>query len=128
MTRDVRTVGRNEKIAVAHEVMRTGRFRHIVVVDDEGVLAGVVSQRDIVFSALSWQLGQGSNAHQIALESVAAKELMQTQLVTIDPEASIAEAASRMKEHKIGCLPVVAGSDLVGIITEGDFLSLLAPA
>ena len=126
MTRDVHTVERNEKIAVAEELMRAGRFRHIVVVDDEGLLAGVVSQRDIVFSALSWQLGQGSNAHRRALESVLAKELMQTQVVTIAPNEPISLAAQRMTEHKVGCLPVVDGADLVGIVTEGDFLSLLA--
>jgi CBS domain-containing membrane protein len=126
MTRDVRTIGRNEKVAIADELMRAGHFRHIVVVDEDESLAGVVSQRDIVFSVLGWQLGQGSNAHRRALESVLAKELMQTQIVTIAPEAPIGQAAQLMTKHKVGCLPVMDGSDLVGIITEGDFLSLVA--
>jgi CBS domain-containing membrane protein len=127
MTREVHTVGRNDSLAVADGLMRAGRFRHTVVLDEEGGLAGVLSQRDFVFSALSWQLGQGRTAHDKALESAVAKDLMQTQAITISPDAPLEEAARRMDEHKVGCLPVMDGPTLVGIITEGDFLALLAP-
>jgi len=127
MTREVRTVRRNDSLTVAEELMRAGHFRHVLVLDEDGSLAGVLSRRDFVFSALSWQLGQGSKAHATALQTVVAKDLMQTQIVTVSPEASIAEAAGRMNEHKVGCLPVMDGPNLVGIITEGDFLALLAP-
>ena len=126
MTRDVQTVGRNDKLAVAEGLMRAGHFRHTLVLDEDGALAGVLSQRDFVFSALSWQLGQGRKARDQALERVVAKELMQTQVLTIAPDAPLAEAARLMAEHKVGCLPVMEGPQLVGIITEGDFLALLA--
>jgi CBS domain-containing membrane protein len=125
MTRKVRTVGRNDALAVAEGLMRAGHFRHTVVLDEDGSLAGVLSQRDFVFSALSWHLGQGSKARDQAIEHVVAKELMQTQVVTIAPDAPLAEAARLMTEHKVGCLPVMEGPQLVGIITEGDFLALL---
>ena len=44
----------------------------------------------------------------------------------VEPEEPLAAAAARMREEKVGCLPVLAGRELVGILTEGDFLSLLA--
>jgi CBS domain-containing protein len=52
------------------------------------------------------------------------KEIMIEKPVTVTPETSIKEAMSKMHTHKIGCLPVVKGKDLVGIITEMDFLRI----
>ena len=125
MTSEVKTVGPNDRLAVADELMKQGRFRHVVVVED-GRVSGVVSRRDIFHGALAWWLGQGRKAHDTLLASSPAKEVMATNVVTIDPGASLAEAAALLREHQIGCLPVVAGDELVGILTEGDFLALLA--
>ena len=44
--------------------------------------------------------------------------------ITIHPEASIMEAMNIMTEHKIGCLPVVKNSRLVGIITENNYMDI----
>ena len=126
MTRGVRTVGPNDKLVIADELMRLGRFRHAAVLDQDGRLAGVLSQRDIFFSALAWSLGQGEAAHRKALEAVAVKEVMRSEPITVAPDAPIAEAARRLREHQIGCLPVLDNQRLVGILTEGDFLALLA--
>jgi CBS domain-containing protein len=125
MTRDVHTLGPNDRLALAEELMKQGRFRHVVVVDD-GRVVGVVSQRDIFHGALAWSLGQGRRAHETLLASSAVKDVMASNVVTVDPQAVLAEAAALLRDHKIGCLPVVAGDELVGILTEGDFLALLA--
>ena len=125
MSTNVRIVDPNERIAVADELMKQGRFRHVVVVDD-GDLVGVLSQRDIFYGALAWSLGHGRRAHEETLASVPVKQVMNTNVRTVLPEDSLAEAAARMREHKVGCLPVLAGRKIVGILTEGDFLSLLA--
>jgi CBS domain-containing protein len=125
MTRDVRTVGPNDRLSVADELMKQGRFRHVVVVAD-GRVVGVVSRRDIFHGALAWSLGQGRKAHETLLASSPAKDVMASGIVTVDPGASLAEAAALLQKHKIGCLPVVAGDELVGILTEGDFLARLA--
>jgi CBS domain-containing protein len=44
--------------------------------------------------------------------------------VTVAPETSILDAMNKMREHRIGCLPVVKNKELVGIITEMDFLRI----
>jgi CBS domain-containing protein len=126
MTRDVRTLGPNDKLVVADELMRLGRFRHAVVLDDGARLAGVLSQRDIFFSALAWSLGQGEAAHRKALEAVRVKDVMHSDVVTVTPDTPVPEAARLLSEHQIGCLPVIEEDALVGILTEGDFLTLLA--
>jgi CBS domain-containing membrane protein len=50
--------------------------------------------------------------------------LMETNVVTIGPDAPASKAARLLGTHKIGCLPVVAAGKLVGIVTEADFVSL----
>ncbi len=127
MTREVRTLQPNDKLSIADELMKVGKFRHVVVVDgdDSGEVVGVVSHRDIFYGALAWSLGQGTAAHQRALESLPVKNVMQDEVATVAPEASLSSAARMMLERRIGCLPVVENERLVGILTEGDFLSML---
>ena len=60
------------------------------------------------------------------LDTLAVKEVMAMDLVTIAPDATLQEAAQIMIERKIGCLPVVENEKLVGILTEGDFVALVA--
>lgn len=124
MTKDVATLGRNDKLAVADDVMRLGRIRHMPVIDEDGALAGIVSQRDLFHSGLLRALGYGTHAKDQALGLLALKEAMKTDVVTVTPDAPLAEAAKIMLERKIGCVVVVEGTKLVGILTESDFVKL----
>lgn len=125
MTRDVRTVNRNDRLSVADELMKLGRFRHVIVLDEAGEVAGVVTSRDIFHGALAWSLGHGKTAHDKSLASYPVKQVMTGNVSTIAPDADLREAAALMWEKKIGCIPVVEGKMLVGIVTEGDFLAIL---
>ena len=124
MTKDVATLDRNEKLAVAEDVMRLGRIRHLPIVDDDGALAGIVSQRDLFHSGLLRALGYGTHAKDRALELLVLKEAMKTEVVTVTPSAPLVEAAKIMLERKIGCVVVTEGKKIVGILTESDFVKL----
>ena len=124
MNTDLFTLGRNDKLSIADELMKQKRIRHIPVLDEDGKLCGVVSQRDLFRGALLRALGYGSRLEHQLLETMPVKEAMSTVLHSIGPEATISEAATKMLEHKIGCLPVVADDALVGILTEADFVRL----
>ena len=124
MTKDVVTLERNEKLTVADDVMRLGRIRHLPVIDEDGALAGIVSQRDLFHSGLLRALGYGSHAKDQAMELLVLKEAMKTEVVTISPAAPLTEAAKTMLERKIGCVVVVEGKKIVGILTESDFVKL----
>jgi len=128
MTRDVKTVHRNDSLARADELMKRGAFRHVVVLDEENTVVGVISHRDIFFGALAWSMGQGKGGHERALEAYVIKEVMRPTVQTVESTTQLSEAAAAMIAGKIGCLPVVEGGRLVGILTEGDFLALLAVA
>jgi CBS domain-containing membrane protein len=127
MTTDPTTLKRNDKLTLADDIMRLGRVRHLPVVDGDGrVLVGIVSQRDLFRDALAQALGYGRHAQRRILDSLSVKEVMTSEVATISPEASLAEAARLLTDRKIGCLPVVDGGRLVGILTEGDFVALVA--
>jgi CBS domain-containing membrane protein len=126
MTTDVVTVGRNEKLLIADDVMRLGRIRHLPVVDDDGSLAGIVSQRDLFHNGLLRALGYGTHAQREALDMVVVKEAMKTEVETIGPDVPLVDAARRMLELKIGCLVVVDAGRIAGILTESDFVKLFA--
>src|SRR5689334_15043186 len=126
MTRDVVTLDRNDKLLVADDLMRLGRIRHLPVVDEEGRLAGIVSQRDLFHSGLIKALGYGSHAQRQALDMVVVKEAMRSEVVQTTPDTPLRDAARVMLERKIGCLVVLDGVQIAGILTESDFVKLAA--
>ena len=124
MTAEVTTLGRNESLLLAKDIMNLGRVRHFPVVDEDEVV-GVVSQRDLYKASLGSVMKYGEKAQRTFLDGIAVKEVMVDPL-TIPPDASVQEAARLMIENKIGCLPVLDGAQLVGIVTETDMLQLVA--
>lgn len=121
MTKDPATLGRNDTLDLADQIMNLGRIRHMIVVDGDDVV-GVISQRDLFHSALAAALGYGRKAQQSLMKTIAIKEIMNEPVITITPDTSVKEAARQMVDKKIGCLPVMEGQSLVGIVTETDIL------
>ena len=124
MTREVITLGCNDSLQLAKDILSLDRLRHFPVVDD-GVVVGVVSQRDLYKASLGSALQYGEKARQAFLQGIAVKEVMSTPPITITPHIPIQEAARLMMERKIGCLPVLDGPRLVGIVSETDMLKLI---
>ena len=125
MTTDVMTIGRNDELMISDDIMRMKRLRHLPVLE-EGRLVGMLTQRDLFHAALSTALNFGEKAQKEFLKTVVVKEVMTEEVLTIDPDADVKEAARLMIEHKIGCLPVVEDGTLVGLVTETDLLRVIA--
>jgi CBS domain-containing membrane protein len=125
MSRELHTLHRNDKLSLADDVMRMERVRHLPVLDEEsGALVGVLSQRDLFRGALARALGYGETAQRRLLDLLVVKEVMTNDPISVSPDTTLREAARTLVQHKIGCLPVVEGDQLVGILTEGDFAAL----
>ncbi len=123
MSAEVTTLGRNDTLLLAKDIMNLGRIRHFPVVEDDA-LVGVVSQRDLYRASLGTVMQYGEKAQRAFLESVAVKEIM-ADPIAVEPDATVGDAARLMLEHKIGCLPVLEDSRLVGIVTETDMLQVV---
>jgi CBS domain-containing protein len=124
MTREVVTLERNQTLIHADDVMRLGRIRHLPIIDSDGALVGIISQRDLFHSGLVRALGYGTHAQRKALDMVVIKEAMTSEVLTIAPGALLSLAASIMLERKVGCLVVLEGRAIAGILTESDFVKL----
>ena len=124
MSKEVTTLDVNDKLAIADDVMKLGRIRHMPVLDADQSIVGIVSQRDLFRGALARNLGYGEHAQQKLLGILYVKDVMTCEPATIDPDALLSDAAERLLDGKIGCLLVVEGEKLVGILTESDFVAL----
>ena len=114
MTRDLVTLAEDHDLALADNLLRLGRIRHLPVVREEA-LVGLVTHLDLVRAL--------ANRTRPAARSILARDIMVREVVTATPELSVGTAARRMLEHRIGCLPVVEGRGrLVGILTDADIL------
>src|SRR5262249_34058144 len=60
------------------------------------------------------------------LKTISVAEIMTTSVETVEPDTPLSDAAQIMMENKYGCLPVLDGMELVGILTESDFVRFVS--
>jgi acetoin utilization protein AcuB len=113
MASDVQTVSPDTAAADAWELMRRKGIHHLVVVADRSI-AGVLSDRDAGGRA-GGRLRAGSRV----------SDLMTAPVVTVDSRATVRRTANLMRGRSIGCVPIVDGRRLVGIVTVSDLLELI---
>ncbi len=120
MAKEVVTVGPETTAVEALALCRENGIRHLPVLEG-GRLVGMISDRDL--RSATPALGDPDRAK--SLQRIRVADEMAKEVVTIRPEDPIEEAAMEMYERKIGCLPVIDGEDLVGIVTSSDVLRAL---
>ena len=119
MTTDLTTVHEDEAVDLVANLMVWERVRYVPVEDAENRLVGLVSYRAML-KLLAAGLLESRSA------PVAVKEIMKRDPLTISPETSTLRAIQLMRQHKIGCLPVVKDEHLVGVLMERDFMDIAA--
>jgi acetoin utilization protein AcuB len=124
MTRQVVTIGPDESVSHAMRLMKDRGIKHLPVVDG-GRLTGVISDRDIKAYAPSKATSLDVYEINYLLAKATVKEAMGATLTTTTPEAPVEEAALVMLDGNIGCLPVLKGDALVGIISDRDIFRAL---
>jgi CBS domain-containing protein len=119
MSTDLFTVQPDDLIDLAASVMDWRHIRHVPVEDDNGALVGLITHRNLLHL-----VSTGRREQNMTL--VTVREIMVTNPLTVSPTTPTWEAITIMREQRIGCLPVVEGNQLVGIITSYDFLDASA--
>lgn len=121
MTENVLAVRPDDDLAAVSFLMSDHDVRHVPVVDDEKNLVGVVSQRDLLRNTLL-EGGEASRVvRETSLEGLKVRDVM-SDPEYVEEDTLLGDAAQIMLENKFGCLPVVRGDRLVGILTESDFV------
>jgi acetoin utilization protein AcuB len=125
MRREFITVSPEDSLREAHQLMQMARLRHLIVVRD-GVLAGVLSYRDVQEQALAELENHRGKDRMSLLGAITVGDAMAAPPYFVTPETPIADAAIRLHHLRVGCLPAVEvrpeGARLVGLITESDLL------
>ena len=121
MSTEVITIGRNDNLRMVDDIMAEKHIRHIPVLEDNQVV-GIVSQRDLFKASMSSTMGYGQKGQRAFLHTVWAKEIMSYPVLTVSPDTPVSEAAELIIEKGIGCLPVLDGDTLVGLVTKTDLL------
>ena len=121
MQKDVVSATPNMSLAQVQRLMHDKRIRHIPVVSGNR-LVGIVTDRDIREASPSpaTTLTRGEINYQ--MDTTSIEICMSRVVMTVHADDDLAQAARVLLEHKYGCVPVVAGTQLVGIITEIDCL------
>lgn len=117
MTTDLFTVKKDDVPDFCGDMMDWQKIRYIPVEDSKGTLVGLVSSRIL----LRYYLNRSRN---VLDDELRVEELMIKNPVVISPQATILEAMELMRKENIGCLPVVNKGNLVGILTESNFLAI----
>lgn len=124
MTKNIITVTPETTLSEALRIVHEKKIRHLPVVA-EGRLVGIVTDRDLKKVSASeattlsvWELNY-------LLDRVKIKDFMIRDVISVSPELPIDEAAELMIAHRIGSLPVVEDSKVVGILTETNMVETL---
>ena len=118
MTTALITAHPDTELSKIMQVLRDHNIRHMPVIDRQGILCGIISNRDMLVAHV--------NAKNVEGERLAT-HIMSRELVTVRPETCAGLAAREMYDSKLGSLPVVdENMRLVGLITEADFVEMFA--
>lgn len=127
MTADVKALHPADSAADVLELLHEHNIRHVPIVDRDGDLVGLVTHRDVLrytLSASQTDLPQSLRQELLAARTVEG--IMTKDVITVSPDDRLEEAAQLMLENKVGCVLVVEGQRLVGILTEADFVRFVA--
>lgn len=140
MTRDVVTVGPDTPVRDIAALMTAKRISGVPVVADDGRLAGILSETDLLHRAETgterqrkWWLGIFADADSLARDyakahGLRARDVMSAAVVTVDADAELRVVADVLDRRNLKRLPVLSDGKLVGIITQGDLVRALAGA
>ena len=124
MTKKIITIGADETLSTASEIMDNNKFRHLPVVE-EGKLIGILSRTDLLRLGFNDRLGDlesqiGSNLYDV----LTVGQVMVAHPMFISEETPLAEASKKMIDEQFNALPVVDSENkLSGIITTSDALN-----
>lgn len=125
MTASPATLNVTDRLDLARDIMTIGRVRHLPVVLDERVV-GIVSQRDLFRAAISSALKAAPKVELEWLSKIPICDVMAAPVYTAEADWTLPRAVNLMLEKRIGCLPVLEGGELVGLLSESDCLRFLA--
>jgi acetoin utilization protein AcuB len=104
----------------AEQLMTFHGFERLPVVD-KGKLLGLVTKDNLLKASPSDATSFSRGELYYLLSKLTVKEIMKKNVVTVSPDTSVEQAAAIAQKNRVGCLPVLEGGKVVGIVTTNDF-------
>jgi acetoin utilization protein AcuB len=124
MSHPVITTHSDVPIMDAYDLMRKENIRRLPVVDREGKLVGMVSEREILQASPSKATSLSIWELNYLMAKITVDEIMTKEVITVEADTPLEEAALLMADYKIGGLPVMKDGKMVGIVTETDLFKV----
>lgn len=124
MTPNPITVTPDVSIAEAMRILRREKIHRLPVLNKNKKLVGIVTYEDLLYASPSSVTSLNMWEINYLLNEVTVEEVMVENVVTVDEDCPIEDAARLMQDNTISCLPVMRGDMLVGIITESDIFKI----
>jgi acetoin utilization protein AcuB len=124
MSKDVVLITSTTTILEAEKLMKENEIRRLPVVDRDKLI-GIVTYNDLLEAEPSKATTLSRFELTYLLSKMNVAEIMEKNVITIKPDIPIEEAALIMKKNKVGGLPVVEETRVVGMITESDIFDVL---
>lgn len=119
-------INQNEDLDTATGLLSDNNFRHLPVINNDGDIQGIISDRDLLNAILRIPPGKLLDRIENPWNTAKVSSVMSKTPETVTPDTNLMEAGAILLENKISCLPVVEGDHLVGIITSSDFVRLVS--
>jgi acetoin utilization protein AcuB len=127
MTSNVITITSHTPVLEAERVLEFHKFERLPVVD-KGKLVGLVTKDTLLRASPSSATSLSRGELQYLLSKLTVKEIMKKNVVTVSPDITIEQATAIAQRHKVGCVPVLEGDRVVGILTTNDiFYKIVNP-
>jgi len=120
MTPDPITITADATMKEALELVRSKPFRHLPVLDRDKKLVGIVTEKSLLYASPTSDASLSSFEVNYILSHTKVGQVVQGDVVTVEPDLPLEEAARVMIDRRFGCLPVVEKGDLLGIISDTD--------
>ena len=124
MTMDLITIAPSASLAEARALMQDNRIHHLPVVTEDSTLVGLLTLTDVL-SATDSSLRDTDS--RIRAADICIREVMVSDVITVDARASLRQAALFIERHKIGCLPVISDGKLQGDTELAAWVTELLP-
>lgn len=126
MSSKVVTIQESDTLMHAIRMIKENKIKHLPVVNSAGDLIGLVSDRDLRKASASDATSLEIHELMYLLDKVKLNSIMVRNPITADKNTSAKQAALLMVEKGIGCLPIMEGKQLIGIVTRSDLLRTFA--
>lgn len=124
MTKDPIVVSLDASIPYTADLMKKHRLKRFPVMD-KGKLVGLITEKDVAKSLPSPATSLSRHEINYLTAKMTVSDAMTTDVFTTSPDTTVEEAIMLMRQHDIGCLPVLENGELVGIITESSVFDAL---